>query len=68
MTSVKLVVQVKLLPASALEATLRACNTAASQVAATAREDGCYRNYDLRRHSYDGIKADHGLARKPPST
>ncbi|WP_432988988.1 RNA-guided endonuclease InsQ/TnpB family protein [Dactylosporangium sp. CA-233914] len=60
-----LVVQVKLLPtaeqASALEATLRACNTAASDVAATAREIGCYRNYDLRRHIYQGIKDDHRL-------
>lgn len=61
----KLVVQVKLLPApeqaSALESTLRACNTAASEVAATAWEIGCYRNYDLRRHTYDGIKGDYGL-------
>jgi putative transposase len=62
---VKLVVQVKLLPtpeqASALEATLRACNTAATEVAKVARDVGCYRNYDLRRHTYDRIKADHGL-------
>ncbi|MBB4754867.1 RNA-guided endonuclease InsQ/TnpB family protein [Actinoplanes lobatus] len=61
----KLVVQVKLLPTpvqtSALEATLRACNTAASQVAATARTVDCYRNYDLRKHSYQAIKADCGL-------
>jgi putative transposase len=52
---VKLVVQVKLLPtpeqASALQATLRACNAAASEVAVTAREIGCYRNYDLRKHA-----------------
>ncbi|MGW3611064.1 hypothetical protein ACWD6N_14395 [Micromonospora sp. NPDC005163] len=58
----KLVVQVKLLPtpgqASALEATLRACNTAASDVAAVARETGVYRNYDLRKQVYAGIKAD----------
>ncbi|GAA0457033.1 transposase [Actinoplanes capillaceus] len=61
----KLVVQVKLLPtpgqASALEATLRACNTAASEVAVTARTVGCYRNYDLRKHSYQGIKDGHRL-------
>ena len=61
----KLVVQVKLLPtpqqASALKATLRACNTAACEVAATAREIGCYRNYDLRKHVYQGIKADYRL-------
>ncbi|MFE9657803.1 RNA-guided endonuclease InsQ/TnpB family protein [Micromonospora sp. NPDC006431] len=61
----KLVVQVKLLPtpdeAAALEATLGACNTAASDVAVMAREIGCYRNYDLRRHAYHGIKDDYGL-------
>ncbi|MEH1054267.1 transposase [Micromonospora sp. CPCC 206171] len=61
----KLVVQVKLLPtseqASALEATLRACNTAASDVAAVARETGTYRNYDLRKQVYAGIKADYAL-------
>ncbi|WP_231935290.1 RNA-guided endonuclease InsQ/TnpB family protein [Micromonospora viridifaciens] len=57
--------QVKLLPtsqqASALEATLRACNAAASEVAAMARDVNCYRNYDLRRHAYHGIKDDYGL-------
>ena len=61
----KLVVQVKLQPtpeqASALEATLRACNTAASDVAVAAREIGCYRNYDLRKHTYQGIKDDYRL-------
>jgi IS605 OrfB family transposase len=61
----KLVVQVKLLPtpeqASALESTLRACNTAASEVAVAARESGVYRNYDLRKHVYQGIKDDHRL-------
>ncbi|GGN99046.1 hypothetical protein GCM10010112_92480 [Actinoplanes lobatus] len=67
----KLVVQVKLLPtpvqASALEATLRACNTAASKVAATARTVGCYRNYDLRKHSYQAIKRIAGWVRRPRS-
>jgi putative transposase len=62
---VKLVVQVKLLPtpvqASALEATLRACNTAATEVAATARTARVYRNYALRKHVYAGLKTDHGL-------
>ncbi|WP_432982382.1 RNA-guided endonuclease InsQ/TnpB family protein [Dactylosporangium sp. CA-233914] len=61
----KLVVQVKLLPApgqaAALEATLRACNTAASDVAVVARESAVYRNYDLRGHVYAGIRAGHGL-------
>jgi putative transposase len=62
---VKLVVQVKLQPtpeqASALYATLRACNAAASDVAAMAREIDCYRNFDLRKHAYQGIKTDYRL-------
>jgi transposase len=57
---VKLVVQVKLQPtpeqAAALQATLRACNTAASEVAEVARTTGVYRNYDLRKHVYQGLK------------
>ncbi|WP_204293498.1 hypothetical protein [Actinoplanes campanulatus] len=61
----KLVVQVKLQPtaeqASALEATLRACNTAATEVAVVARSTRVYRNYGLRKHVYQGIKDDHGL-------
>ncbi|GAB4059843.1 RNA-guided endonuclease InsQ/TnpB family protein [Catellatospora paridis] len=61
----KLVVQVKLLPtpeqASALESTLRACNTAACAVAAVARQKGVYRNYDLRKHVYQAIKDQHRL-------
>ena len=65
MVYVKLVAQVKLLPtpaqASALEATLRACNAAACDVARMARDIDCYRNYDLRRHAYHGIKTDHRL-------
>jgi putative transposase len=62
---VKLAVQVKLQPtteqASALEAALRACNTAATEVAVVARNTRVYRNYDLRKHVYAGIKDDHGL-------
>jgi putative transposase len=62
---VKLVVPVKLLPtpeqASALEATLRACNAAACEAAVVARESGIYRNYDLRKHVYREIKDGHGL-------
>jgi IS605 OrfB family transposase len=60
-----LVVPVKLRPTpeqgSALEATLRACNTAASEVAVVARECAVYRNYDLRKHVYQKIKDGHGL-------
>ena len=61
----KLVVQVKLRPtpmqALALESTLRACNSAACEVARVARNIGVYRNYDLRKHVYQGIKDDHRL-------
>lgn len=61
----KLVVQVKLQltpeQVSALEATLRACNAAASDVAVMARETGVYRNYDLRKKSYQAIKDDYNL-------
>ncbi|MBF8191086.1 transposase [Nonomuraea sp. K274] len=63
---VKLVVQVKLLPtpeqAAALEATLHAVNTAADLVSAVAFDQQCFRNYDLREHTYDRIKAEYGLA------
>src|SRR5262249_1059882 len=37
------------------------CNTAAADVAAMAREIGCYRNFDLRKHAYQGIKTDYRL-------
>ncbi|MDI1463306.1 transposase [Catellatospora sp. KI3] len=61
----KLVVQVKLQPtpqqASSLEATLRACNTAACEAAAVARRTGVYRNYDLRRDVYQAVKGEHRL-------
>ncbi|MFC4115532.1 RNA-guided endonuclease InsQ/TnpB family protein [Nonomuraea zeae] len=62
----KLVVQVKLLPtpeqAAALEATLYAVNIAARQVSRLAFEQRTFRNYDLRKHTYEQIKAAHGLA------
>ena len=62
---VRLVAVVKLLPtpeqASALEATLRTCNQAASQVAELARDLHVYRNYDLRKHCYQHLRTEHGL-------
>ncbi|MFG1944739.1 RNA-guided endonuclease InsQ/TnpB family protein [Nonomuraea sp. NPDC048826] len=62
----KLVVQVKLLPtpqqAAALEATLHAANRAANLVAALAFQHHCFRTFDLRKHTYDRIKAEFGLA------
>ncbi len=62
---VKLVVQVKLLPTpvqvSALEATLRACNEAATWVSRVAFEKDVKRNFALRGHAYGEVKARWGL-------
>lgn len=59
-SAMKLVVQVKLLPtptqASALAATLRACNEAASWAAEVAFAQGAYKNFDLRKHTYAEVK------------
>ncbi|MFF7983510.1 RNA-guided endonuclease InsQ/TnpB family protein [Streptomyces sp. NPDC007901] len=61
----KLVVQVKLLPtpvqAAALEATLHACNEAATWASRVAFEKGVQRNFALREHTYGQIKARWGL-------
>ncbi|KQW15428.1 hypothetical protein ASD08_26510, partial [Streptomyces sp. Root369] len=57
----KLVVQVKLLPtpeqAAALEATLHACNVAASWVSEVAFARGEFKNFALRKHTYDTVKS-----------
>ncbi|WP_149831247.1 RNA-guided endonuclease InsQ/TnpB family protein [Streptomyces tailanensis] len=61
----KLVVQVQLLPtpvqAAALEATLRACNEAATWASGVAFKKDVKRNFALREHTYDQIKARWGL-------
>ncbi|MGP4087306.1 RNA-guided endonuclease InsQ/TnpB family protein [Streptomyces sp. KR55] len=61
----KLVVQVKLLPtpvqAAALEATLRACNEAATWASGVAFEKDVKKNFALRRLTYDEIKTRWGL-------
>lgn len=61
----KLVVQVRLLPtpaqAVALEATLRACNEAATWVSVVAFEKDVKNNFALRKHTYGEIKARWGL-------
>ncbi|MFD6327749.1 RNA-guided endonuclease InsQ/TnpB family protein [Streptomyces sp. NPDC058442] len=61
----KLVVQVKLLPtpeqAAALEATLRACNEAASWAAGVAFAEKAMKPLALRKHTYQQIKARWGL-------
>lgn len=64
-TRVKLVVQVKLLPmptqASALEATLHACNEAATWVSRIAFERDVKKNFALRKLTYDAVKFRWGL-------
>ncbi|MFB7210745.1 RNA-guided endonuclease InsQ/TnpB family protein [Streptomyces sp. NPDC056255] len=64
-TAVKLVVQVKLLPtpvqAAALEATLHACNEAASWASEVAFETDVKNNFALRKLAYDQAKARWGL-------
>ncbi|MEU9479712.1 transposase [Streptomyces sp. NPDC048191] len=61
----KLVVQVKLVPtpvqAAALEATLRACNDAATWVSEVAFENDVKRKFALREHTYAEVKARWGL-------
>ncbi|GHG95630.1 RNA-guided endonuclease InsQ/TnpB family protein [Streptomyces lanatus] len=61
----KLVVQVKLLPtpvqAAALEATLRACNEAASWASKVAFAKDVKRNFALREHTYGEVKQQWGL-------
>ncbi|MFD6820105.1 MULTISPECIES: RNA-guided endonuclease InsQ/TnpB family protein [unclassified Streptomyces] len=65
----KLVVRVKLLPtpeqASALDATLRACNRAAGHVARVAFEQGVTSRNDLQRLVYAEVKASFGLSAQP---
>ena len=57
----KLAVQVKLLPsadqAGALQATLHAVNAAANQVSQVAYEKKVFRNFALRKHTYQDIRA-----------
>ncbi len=59
----------KLLPtpeqASALQATLDACNAAATWVAAEAHRRDAHRNYDIRAFTYSSIKAAQGLSAQP---
>ncbi|WP_461065919.1 RNA-guided endonuclease InsQ/TnpB family protein [Streptomyces pseudoechinosporeus] len=61
----KLVVQVKLLPtpaqAAALEATLHACNQAATWVSEMAFERGEFKNFTVRRRVYGEVKSRWGL-------
>ncbi|MFC9845096.1 hypothetical protein ACFWFF_39630 [Streptomyces sp. NPDC060223] len=58
---VKMVVQVRLLPtpeqAAALEATSHACNEAASWVSEVAFERGEFKDFALRKHTYDNVRS-----------
>ncbi|MDQ0599244.1 putative transposase [Streptomyces canus] len=57
----KLVVQIRLLPtpgqAAALEATLHACNEAATWVSEIAFERREFKNFPLRKHTYEAVKS-----------
>lgn len=68
-STVKLVVQVKLLPspeqAAALAATLHACNEAASYVSRVAFETTTFGRNDLQRRVYAQVKASFGLSAQP---
>ncbi|MFF3896813.1 RNA-guided endonuclease InsQ/TnpB family protein [Streptomyces sp. NPDC001812] len=61
----KLVVQIRLLPtpvqAAALEATLRACNEAATWVGEVAFAHGEFKNFALRKLTYEQVKSRWGL-------
>ncbi|MFC3996162.1 RNA-guided endonuclease InsQ/TnpB family protein [Nocardiopsis sediminis] len=66
----KLVAQVKLMPASghdadALAATLRACNRAATWVSATAHARGLFRRNELQQAVYHDTKSAFALAAQP---
>ncbi|WP_211259751.1 RNA-guided endonuclease InsQ/TnpB family protein [Streptomyces violens] len=65
----KLVVQVKLLPtpeqAAALEATLRACNRAATHASAVAFAKGLKDRNGLQKQVYGDLKATFGLSAQP---
>jgi putative transposase len=67
--AMKLVVQVKLLPtpeqASALEATLRACNRAATYASQVAFAKGIKDRNGLQREVYADLKATFGLSAQP---
>ncbi|MEU0083333.1 hypothetical protein [Streptomyces sp. NPDC006274] len=60
----RLVVQVKLLPTpvqtAALEATLCACNQAATWVSKVAFGQGGFKNFALRKHTYEQVTSRWG--------
>ncbi|GGT05801.1 hypothetical protein GCM10010271_05080 [Streptomyces kurssanovii] len=47
--------------AAALEATLRVCNEAATWVSGVAFERGEFKNFSLRKHTYEQVKTRWGL-------
>ena len=66
---VKQVVKVRVLPvgleAAALNATLRACNNAASWLSAQMHADGVHRKYDAQRRFYAELRQRFGLSAQP---
>ncbi|MGH3674431.1 MAG: RNA-guided endonuclease InsQ/TnpB family protein [Mycobacterium sp.] len=66
---VKQVVKVRVLPtgleAAALEATLCACNSAASWLSARMHADGVHRKYDAQKHFYTELRRRFGLSAQP---
>jgi putative transposase len=67
--TVKQVVQVRMLPtnseAAALDATLSACNSAASWLAAAMHEQRVHRKYDAHKRFYTELRARFGLSAQP---
>lgn len=67
--NVKQVIRVRLLPtdaeAAALEATLTACNHAASWLSAAMHERRIHRKFDAHRHFYCELKTRFGLSAQP---
>ncbi len=66
---VKQVVKVRVLPvgleAAALNATLRACNNAASWLSTQMHADGVHRKYDAQRRFYAELRQRFGLSAQP---
>jgi putative transposase len=66
---VKQVVKVRMLPtdseAAALGATLSACNSAASWLAAAMHEQRVHRKYDVDKRFYTELKERFGLSAQP---
>ena len=67
--SVRQVVKVRVLPtdleAAALDATLSACNSAASWLSAAMHKQRVHRKYDAHKYFYTELRASFGLSAQP---